>query len=187
MTFSQTTRTTSLPLSMLINKAKNGDVSAYSQIYRHFVQDIYCYIRARVNNQHQAEDLTQDVFIKAWKNISGLKKNSIKTWLYTIARNSVYDYYRTQKPTLSLQNLTHLLIQPAYILSQLLHQEQNHYLLNLITKLKPTYQDIIIFRYIHELSIKQTAAILQLTPENVRVKTHRAIKQLRLLYDQNQT
>jgi len=70
-------------------------------IWDHHKNDIENFIRSKVNNVHDAEDILQDVFIKVYRNLNKLRKvTSINAWLFTISNNSIIDYYKKKKPHL---------------------------------------------------------------------------------------
>lgn len=91
----------------LVRRAKSGDSDAFAQLYDTYVERIYRYIYFRVSDESTTEDLTSQVFLKAWENLDRYRVGSSPyiAWLYTIARNLVIDYYRTSKENLSLDDV----------------------------------------------------------------------------------
>lgn len=83
-------------LEKLIRKAADGDEEAFGCLYDEFVDALYKFIRFKVTDPDQAEDLLQDVFIKAWHGIPKLDLTDLhfSAWLYTVAGNTVNDYFR---------------------------------------------------------------------------------------------
>ena len=85
-------------LEQLIEQAKNGNINSFGKVYDSLVEKVYRFIFFKVESRETAEDLTQGVFLKALENIEKYRKNtSFLAWIYTIARNSVIDHYRTKK------------------------------------------------------------------------------------------
>lgn len=81
-----------------VELAKAGDSEAFTQLFEHYHTGIYGYIAGLVNNVEDAQDLTQKTFLKAWEKLPDLRDTSkFKPWLYTIARNLVYDHRRQKK------------------------------------------------------------------------------------------
>ena len=82
-----------------IKKAKSGNQEAFGALYDHYLPSIYRFILLKVSNRAEAEDLSHEVFLSAWKNIPGYKDKGFpfSSWLYQIARNAVIDFYRTSK------------------------------------------------------------------------------------------
>jgi RNA polymerase sigma-70 factor, ECF subfamily len=90
----------------LVERARSGDASAFEKLYEACVDRVYRYIFFRVTDVNTAEDLTSEVFLKAWQNIHRYHpKGPFVAWLYAIARNTVIDHYRTRKPTVSLDEV----------------------------------------------------------------------------------
>lgn len=88
----------------LVERAKSGDPEAFGQLYDACLERVYRYVYFRVSNDETAEDITSQVFLKAWENLGKYKANGspFVAWLYTIARNLIVDHYRTRKDMLSL-------------------------------------------------------------------------------------
>jgi len=82
----------------LVQKAREGNNNAFNQLIDLYHKEIFRMVYYRVRSQADAEDLTQDIFLQAFKNISGLKTiEYFKSWLYRIAINRVRDYYRKKR------------------------------------------------------------------------------------------
>jgi RNA polymerase sigma-70 factor (ECF subfamily) len=81
----------------LINRFKAGDISAFEEILLRHQDKIYNLCRRMLGNSHDAEDATQDVFLKAYQNLNKFKpESSLHTWLYRIAVNTCIDYNWSQ-------------------------------------------------------------------------------------------
>lgn len=88
----------------LVEQAKAGDAQAFGQLYDAAVDRVYRFLFFRVNDVQTAEDLTSLVFLKAWENLHRYQpRGPFLAWLYSIARNTVIDHYRTHKQTVSLE------------------------------------------------------------------------------------
>ncbi len=87
-----------------MEQAKAGDAQAFGQLYDAAVDRVYRFLFFRVNDVQTAEDLTSLVFLKAWENLHRYQpRGPFLAWLYSIARNTVIDHYRTHKQTVSLE------------------------------------------------------------------------------------
>jgi len=160
----------------LVKQAKAGDKEAFGQIYDLFFEKIYKYIFFRTSNKEEAEDLASLVFLKVWQNLSKYKiKKAAKfsTWLFQIARFTLIDYYRQQKPKVSIEQIREL---PANnsIINNIELNEVKRYILSL----PGNYQTIIVLRYFEGLSFKEIAEIMGKTVIGSRVLLHRALKKL---------
>jgi len=81
---------------VVVNRFKDGDTSAFEEIVLKYQDRIYNLCRRMLGNAHDAEDAAQDVFLKAYQNLSKFKPvASLHTWLYRIAVNTCIDYRRT--------------------------------------------------------------------------------------------
>jgi RNA polymerase sigma-70 factor, ECF subfamily len=140
--------------------------------------DVYHFLIYRVGPA-DAEDLLQEVFIKALKGFNGFKENSSpKTWLFSIARNLAIDESRKKKTKkwadtvpLDTANEPKTDTSPETILDL---NESTKSIYQCIQLLKPNYQDVIILRGIKELSVQETASILKWSESKVKSTHHRA-------------
>jgi RNA polymerase sigma-70 factor, ECF subfamily len=96
--------------SDLVERACTGDSEAFGQLYERTLDRVYRYVYFRVTDDVTAEDLTSQVFLKAWESLPRYKagKSPFVAWLYTIAHNAVIDYYRTKKQSAPLEEITSL-------------------------------------------------------------------------------
>jgi RNA polymerase sigma-70 factor, ECF subfamily len=167
----------------LVLLVKEGDHDAFSQLYDLFIDQIYRYVFYRVKST-DAEDLVEIVFLKVWENIDKYKvkeKNSFSAWIYRIAHNLVVDYYRSKKdrdyselgidlPTLDREH-------NAIRMAERSLDKEN--LKNAMKNLKQSYQDIILYKFINELTNTEIAQILDKSEGSLRILQHRALKALK--------
>lgn len=162
---------------------KNRDAEAYGVLYDQYVARIYRFIYFKVGSKEEAEDLTSDVFLKTWQYLTGNSNLDIKSFsglIYQIARNALVDLYRSKanRPEFPIdlaQDLT-------FIEEKFESFDKNHEvktILIALKQLKQEYQEVILLKYIEELSVKEIGQILKKTPVNVRVILHRAMNVLK--------
>ena len=91
----------------LVLQAQDGNSEAFGQLYDAYMERIYRFVYFRVEDQQTAEDITSQVFLKAWSNLDRFSFNRTPylAWLYTIAHNAVIDHYRTRKVTTALDDV----------------------------------------------------------------------------------
>ncbi|RHW41518.1 RNA polymerase sigma factor [Neobacillus notoginsengisoli] len=155
-------------------------ISEWFQQYSHDVYNFLIYYTGK----RDVEDLVQETFIKALKGLERFNYNSSpKTWLFTIARNLAIDDARKKKNRI-WDKITRFEQQPEGVDSETPEtifeaNEQAEELLAAIQKLKQNYREVVILRGIKELSVAETAAVLNWTEDMVRTNYHRALKVLR--------
>ena len=91
---------------MVVQRAIGHDAEAFGRLYDMHVDRVYRHIYYRVGNEADAQDLTQQVFFKAWQAIGRYKKmaSPFVAWLMTISHNLVIDFYRTRKDRAYLES-----------------------------------------------------------------------------------
>ena len=185
----------------------------FSKIYDKYINKIYRFVFLKVNSQEIAEDITSEVFLKAWKAFNDREPLSSKfllsqvsqgkncknrnngvqkqiknpqAFLYQIARNLVIDYYRRKdkKTTVSIdfqeQEYNKKIedkqndLEGIVFLSLEIEQIKNG-----LSDIRQDYQDIIIWRYLDDLSVKEIAEIFNKSEQAIRVMLYRALKDLR--------
>jgi len=173
----------------IIKKVLNGNTRAYGELYERYLDEIFRYVYYRAaRNRQEAEDLAQTVFVKAWEVImkNKTKEYHFRGLLYQIARNMAIDRWRTQKETVPLDDIPDDGMEddspdPE---EHSIQRERTEKLAARIHELEPRMQDVIICRFINELSHAETAKMLGLTEGHVRVLQHRALKKIRYLKDE---
>ena len=91
----------------LVLQAQAGNSEAFGQLYDAYMERIYRFVYFRVEDQQTAEDITSQVFLKAWSNLDrfSFSRTPYLAWLYTIAHNAVIDHYRTRKAATALDDV----------------------------------------------------------------------------------
>src|SRR5689334_3625600 len=92
-------------LAPLLAKAKAGDQAALGEIYNLYFKKIFRFVFYRVGHKQAAEDLAEEVFLKAFTKLASVNEaGALEAWLYQIARNLVIDYYRQKRATVALED-----------------------------------------------------------------------------------
>ncbi|WP_241657783.1 RNA polymerase sigma factor [Anaerobacillus alkaliphilus] len=149
--------------------------------YHFYSEDIYRFILMMLGDDEQAKDLTHDTFIKAYNSMDLFKGDvNDKNWLYFIARNITIDYMRKRKPILFMIDSFSAVISKNHIPDNIaLLGEREEQLYCSLRKLKRSYRELIILRKIKELSIRETAEVLNWSEGKVKVTLHRALLALK--------
>lgn len=168
-------------------KLKSGDSEAFGFFYDQYVAQIYRFIMLKVSDQQIAEDLTQDVFLKTWQHLVDQKSlTHFKAFIFRVARNVVIDHYRQSgKQNIPLEHIAETADEEVNIDKSLEIKVEIEQLLQILQKLKTEYQEILILRFVEEMSFDEIAEILQKDKNNVRVTLHRALTKLKQLVEKH--
>lgn len=159
-----------------------------SKIYRKYYLEVYRFLVCFSGNQNDAEDLTQEVFIRVLYNLSTFKnENNLKTWIFSIAKHVAVDHYRKKRfSSIFSEGFFKQIESSNKGPNDLIEQNEMKMLIHeAISKLKPKYRAVVIFRGINELSVKETSKILNCSESKVKVDYHRAIKDLKKMLNLN--
>ncbi len=171
----------------LIIQAVKGDSSAFGSLYDHYQPMIYRFVAVKVGRREEAEDITHQVFMNAWQNIKRYEHRGhpFSSWLYRIARNQVVDHYRSHREEVSLEaeGVEEVAILPQSIVADMSTKLELEGVYRAIHQLKPEYQDVLIFRFVEELSIKETAAAMKKSEGAVKLMQHRAMAELKQMME----
>lgn len=152
------------------------------QLYRDHSDRVYRYIFLLIRHKENAEDLTQETFYKAFKNLNSFNhQSSVSTWLLKIARNVTYDHFRRKKiiQFFSFENGDDFASDKATPEDIAEQKEQSSRLHNALNALKRDYREVLLLRKVNECSIKETAYILGWTEAKVKTKMARALEALK--------
>ncbi len=177
-------------INSLVNKAKNGDSEAFGRLYDSFAQRIFKYIRLKVQVREQAEDILQEVFIKAFKGLNGLSMEGLNfsAWLYKIAGNAINDYFRKKYRTPDITPIDENFdIADSFSLQEDLEikssAEEAHRAFN---EISPLCRQVLELRYVQGLSLNEVAKILGKTNLAVRLLQFRGLRQVRVILSDKQ-
>lgn len=162
----------------LVVETVKGDSEAFGKLYDLFAGKIFSFILNKTKHKQTAEDLLHTVFLKAWNSLPRYKPSKtakFSTWLYQIANYTVIDHWRTKKETVEIEkveNLSQLAVSPEKF-------EQHDFLWEAIKKLSDDYQTVLNLRFKEDLSVTETAYIMNKSEVGIRVLQFRALKALR--------
>ena len=173
-------------ITELVEKARSGHDSSMNQLVDYFHKDIYRFIYYRTRSQVLAEDLTQDVFFKMFKNIKRLKDiTKFKSWLYSIAVNRIKDHYRKKRVLEFFGASTDV--------DEMFQSEQSQdnpgtdlmnkeFMLNfskLLKNLTQLEQEVFVLKCVEQFKIKEIAQTLNKSESTVKTYLYRAFKKLK--------
>ena len=164
----------------LVNRAIDGDEEAFGELYLLHLDAIYRYVYYRIGSMEDAEDLTEQIFLKAWEALPGYQQRGkpFTSWLYRIAHNIIVDFHRKRKNIeISVDKVFDESLddgQPG-ILQKIVEQEESKLLANAISQLSDEQQQVIVLRFVEGLSHKEVARILGKNEGACRMIQYRAL------------
>ena len=173
----------------LITKIKSGEGHLYKALVERHSSSVFNLIRGIVSNREDAEEIAQDVFVKAFFSIKGFRGDcSFSTWLYRIAYNMAISKTRSKKGDfISIDfNSTQILSEEVSVIEKNNEREMMFNLLHkALIQLGPKDKFLILSFYMNEKSIKELTEITGLSESNVKVRLHRSKKRLNFLINDN--
>ncbi|MBL4694088.1 sigma-70 family RNA polymerase sigma factor [Candidatus Gracilibacteria bacterium] len=171
-----------LEIENLVVQVQAGDQDAFAALYEILIDPIYRYIYYRVPAT-ESEDLTETVFLKVWKNINKYRpmKNIFTAWVFRIAHNLVVDYYRAAKNK-KVDELSEMLPDMDRQHNPIVRTKQSmdkDTLKKALARMKDSYREIIIYKFMNELSNSEIALILNKSEGSLRILQFRALKSLK--------
>ena len=163
----------------LVRKAAAGNVEAFGELYSVYLDRIYRYVFYQVHNKTTAEDLTEEIFIKAWRGIRKYRWTGLpfSSWLYRIAHNHVVDYFRTSKQCQSLaEDIAADDDQPEEVVEK---KQILQSLLRAISTLPAQQRHIITLKFVGGLDNRKIERITGKNQGAIRVMQMRALTSLR--------
>ncbi len=172
-----------MDIAGLVKQSQDGDTQAFGQLYDIFADRLFRYIRLKIPARHEAEDILQEVFLKAWKGIGTLspERLNLNAWLYTVASNTINDHFRKSYRSPATAELNENLDAPAD--DSPARETSDAYDAAIIKKamaaLPVQYRQILELRFVQDFTLEETARILSRTNVAIRVLQHRALKRLK--------
>jgi len=185
-----------------VQRAARGDQQAVGQLYDAYVEPLFRFCVARVGNETDAEDLTEEIFLKVIRSIDGFEwrplgrtdgspdgtdeeeRSPFRAWLFRIARNHVISHYRRQSTRKSDGEVPEWIPDEALGPAELTERSVTIDEVFRVVEALPTAQrEVIQLRFGAGLSIAETAEALDKQQTNVKVLQHKGIKRLKELLE----
>ena len=165
----------------LVRACQAGNAEAFGRLYDGHVRKIYDFIYYRTHHRETAEDLTGDVFMKAFAALPGFdaEKGSFSSWIYRIARNRVIDHYRTIKHADDIADVWDVLRSGEDVNRDAETRELLRAAEKLVAQLPPVQRDVVIMRAWDQLSYVEIAEILGKSEAACKMSFSRAVASLR--------
>ncbi|MGI5161882.1 sigma-70 family RNA polymerase sigma factor [Microbispora sp. CA-102843] len=167
----------------LVLRAKTGDSEAFGVLYDHYLELVYRYVYFRVGSHALAEDLTSETFLRALRGIAEFtwQGRDFGAWLVTIARNLVTDHYKSGRNRLEVTTAEILdtpLDGPHIPENAVVTNMVNERVMQAIKQLGAEQQECVILRFLHGMSLAETAKIMGKKSGAIKALQFRAIRAL---------
>ena len=167
----------------LVKLAIDGDVDAFGDLYSLHLDAIYRYIYYRISDVQDAEDLTEQVFLKAWEALPGYQQKGkpFTSWLYRIAHNIVIDHHRRRKKdvySVDQLNSEEPEKDQKSALQTVIESEEAKVLATALSQLSDEQQQVIILRFVEGFNHKDIAQVLNKKEGACRMIQYRALTKL---------
>ena len=153
------------------------------KIYLEYREKVFRYVRGKVRNLADAEDVTSEIFWRVQTALDSYneEKATLSTWIYTITHNAVCNYYREQsKRALSLDENAPGSCTDDGVVAEIENEILKENLARALETLTEREQDIIVLYYYHEIPLRDIAIKMGITYTNAKFIKHNAIAKLRL-------
>lgn len=174
----------------IIEEFLAGDESAFERLLKKYLKRVYNFLYQLTSDKSALDDLTQITFIKAWKNIKKFDKNrGFKTWLFTIAKNTAYDYFKKKK-TIPFSNFTDeegnnklekIADENIFPDELLMRADATNVLEKKLQELPEHYRLILTLHYKEDFSLSEIAEILKIPYNTAKSQHQRGLEKLRSL------
>jgi RNA polymerase sigma-70 factor, ECF subfamily len=164
--------------AVIIDSVCNGDSEAFGLLVRRYEDFVYTLVRGLVGSDEASEDVTQEIFLRAYRAIRRFeKKATFKTWLYRIAYNTSMSYLarKKQKQEIEISDSIPAPNESDYGLRQSM--------LKLVNYLKPELKAVVIFHYYDDMKYEEIAEVLNCPVGTVKIRLYRAKYELKKLWE----
>lgn len=153
-----------------------------AEIYQDYYNKVLGYLNGQVNNYHIAEDLCSDVFLKVYEKIDTFddSKASLSTWIFTITRNRLTDYYRTRHVA---GEIPETLANDESFEDEVCNNDMLESLADALEKLEEKERDIIVFHYYSGMTLKETADKMGISYSYVKLLHNNALAKMRDFFE----
>ncbi|WP_416148267.1 RNA polymerase sigma factor SigW [Salipaludibacillus sp. HK11] len=174
----------------IILEVKKGNQEAFAELMDLYKDKVYHIVYRMLGNVHEAQDVSQEAFLRAYSNIDSYDINrKFSTWLFRIATNLAIDRIRKKKPDFHLEDQVagtedlnyYSQISGDDVLpeDQVVQFEMQEWIQDEVMQLPPKYRSAIILKYLEDLSLKEISEILNLPVATVKTRIHRGREALR--------
>ena len=166
----------------IIARARRGDADAFEQLVVAYRDQVFRLALRMCGNEADADEVAQEAFLSAWKALPNFRGDSrFSTWLYQLTSHAAIDLMRREKRQIAAEDITEVSApDPAPGPQQQAEQSETRQAVrDAMAQLSPEYRQIVVLRFLEDLSYEEIGAALELSPGTVRSRLARARKELR--------
>lgn len=166
----------------IIARARRGDADAFEQLVVAYRDQVFRLALRMCGNEADADEVAQEAFLSAWKALPNFRGDSqFSTWLYQLTSHAAIDLMRREKRQIAAEDITEVSApDPAPGPQQQAEQSETRQAVrDAMAQLSPEYRQIVVLRFLQELSYEEIGAVLKLPPGTVKSRLNRAKSQLK--------
>jgi RNA polymerase sigma-70 factor, ECF subfamily len=172
-----------------------GDTRAFARLVERYKTMVYSLAFQMSNNYHDAEDIAQEAFLKAYQSLTRYNSHyRFSTWLYQITLNIIRDRYKKNRIRIPSSSLEESLLEKGWKTidennnqgnpeNKIIERERQERIRKVISKLPLKYREIMVLRHFHDLSYSELSQILKLPMSSVRVRLFRAREKFKKIFE----
>ena len=176
---------------LLWNQFLSGDYTAYSNIYKQYVQALYSYGLHFTANRELLEDCIQDIFIKLYQKRKNLKStDNIKLYLFITLKNHLFNIFRKNKDLSRIDSIEPVFFAQYCVEDEIINNEDTQRLNDRITRmleiLSPRQKEVIYYRFIENMSYEEITEIMGINYQSIQNLIQRSLQKLRTTFSNSQ-
>ena len=172
----------------IIARARRGDADAFEQLVIAYRDQVFRLALRMCGNEADADEAAQEAFLSAWKALPNFRGDSqFSTWLYQLTSHAAIDLLRREKRQIAAEDITEVSVSdPAPSPQQQAERSETRQAVrDAMGQLSPEYRQIVVLRFLQELSYEEIGAVLKLPPGTVKSRLNRAKAQLKDILSKN--
>jgi len=172
----------------LVEEYLNGREEVFAKLLEKHLSPVFNFLYRITGSKEVAEDLAQETFVKVWKNLKNFNRNrSFKAWLFTIAKNTTYDYFKKKKEVAFSafvneegESIFNEIAGENILPDEILHRKDiANELEEILKKLPPHYRAILLLHYKEDFSLHEIAEILGEPYNTIKSRHQRGLGKLK--------
>jgi len=171
--------------SQLVVDYLKGDEKSLEVLIKRYLKPIFSFVFRFTGNIHDAEDITQEVFVKVWWNLKKFdRQKSFKTWVFSIAKNTAIDFLKKRRTQVFSETEIETVVDPTPLPQELLEKaEAGELLKSALNKLELKYRMVLLLYYNDHFNFREIAEILDEPLNTIKSRHRRALLMLRKLLE----